>query len=270
MVESPEALAQLAALGYLPSGTAESNSAAQIALAESKYNLAVVHAFHGRGPQALELFRELHQQHSQQPRYAFSYAQALAQAARYEECCQVLQQLIQRGLRNIEVDMLMASALFNQGKKEQGLTLLVDAEKKYSPSPALWGMLGNMHLVDRRWSDAARAFAKAIELDEDDPRTHDGLALAALQLKQFEQAADHALSAIGLLFFFPQAHFHLGMAFQGMGDTQRAIRSLELAVTQAPNFPEAHRELASLFQKANDIPRWLNHKRLAEGMPPII
>ncbi len=270
MVESPEAIAQLAALGYLPADTVESQGAAQIALAESKYNLAVVHSFHGRGHRALELFHELHQQHPQHPRYAFSYAQALAQAQRFDESGQVLRALIDRGFRNIEVDLLMASTLFNEGKKEHGLALLLDAEKKYAPTPALWGMLGNMHLVERRWSDAARAFEQAVALDGDDPRTHDGLALAALQSGQYEQAADHALTAVGLLFFYPQAHFHLGMAFQGMGDTPRAIRSLELAVTQAPNFPEAHRELASLFQKANDIPRWLNHKRLAEGMPPIL
>ena len=36
------------------------------------------------------------------------------------------------------------------------------------------------------------------------------------------------------------------MAFQGMGETDRAIRSLRLALSQAPDFPEARRALEDL------------------------
>lgn len=91
--------------------------------------------------------------------------------------------------------------------------------------------------------------------------------MAYLQLQDFESAADNALQAISLLFFFPQAHFHLGLAFRGMGELERAIRSFQLAVTQSPSFLAAHQELANLYEQTNDVPRWLQHQRLARGLP---
>lgn len=179
-------------------------------------------------------------------------------------------ELEEKGHRSADSDLLLASVLFNEGRAEEALTRLTEAEGRYSPSSTLFALIGHLHLAAQRWPDAIVAYEKALGLDEDDAHAHNGLARASLQVGGYERAADHALTAVGLLFYFPQAHYHLGMAFKGLGDPHRAIRSLDLAVTQAPGFVEAHRELAGLYKQMNDVPRWLNHRRLAEGLPSIL
>jgi tetratricopeptide (TPR) repeat protein len=130
-------------------------------------------------------------------------------------------------------------------------------------------MLGRLHSSREDWPKAKIAWQRAVDLNDDDPHAQNGLAFTELKLGNFESAADHALRAIGLLFFFPMAHYVLGMAFKGMGEIDRAIRSLNLTVTQSPGFLEAHQELSELYQQTNNIPLWMNHQRMARGMPPL-
>jgi tetratricopeptide (TPR) repeat protein len=105
------------------------------------------------------------------------------------------------------------------------------------------------------WYEAVEALEKALALDDDDPQLHNGMAHAALKLGNYEKAAEHALRAVGLLFFFPQAHFHLGMAFKGMQENSRAVNSLKLAVNQAPGYLEAHQELDNLREEVSSARR---------------
>jgi len=75
------------------------------------------------------------------------------------------------------------------------------------------------------------------------------------------------LQAIGTLYFYPQAHYQLGVALNGLGDHPRAIRSFNLAVSQAPQLLEAHQRLAEIYDKTNEKGLWLKHQRLAKGLP---
>jgi Tfp pilus assembly protein PilF len=71
------------------------------------------------------------------------------------------------------------------------------------------------------------------------------------------------LRAVGLQYFFPLAHFNLGMALQGLGDLHNAIRSFDIAVTQAPGFLDAHNEMAKIYEQLDDLPLWMKHQRMA-------
>lgn len=249
MLDSPEAVQQLVALGYLPAATAEAMKGVEIAIAESKFNLAIMHSSLGRESKALELLQQLHAAHPDRPRYTIALAKSYAGVGQYEKCLAMVETLEAGGWRSPEADMLTASALFNQGHAERALERLAECERRFPPSAMLFSMFGNMHIARKNWAEAATAYAKVLALDDDDPHSHNGLAHAALRLGNFEQAAEHALRAIGLLFFFPQAHFHMGMAFKGMGESARAVQSLKLAVTQSPKYGEAIQELENLKEE---------------------
>lgn len=269
MMESPEAVEQLIALGYLPAATAESELAAGIAKAESEFNLAIVHSSHGRSRTALEILERLHAGSPGVPRYAIALAKTLANLQQHSRCLEVLRKLAAGGPQPAEVDLLLAATLFNLGRQDEALLQLAETERKHPPGPGLYSLIGRIRLNQKDWLAASAAFGKSLEFNEDDPHSHNGLALAFLNTGDFESAADHALRAVGLLFFFPQAHCHLGLAMKGMGDLNRAIRSLNLAVTQAPGYLEAHQELANLYEQTNNVPLWLNHQRIASGLPPL-
>lgn len=255
MVESSAAVDQLIALGYLPAATAESKRAVEIAVAESKFNLAIVHSAHGRGRQALELLSELHTVDPDNRRYTLALAKAHANLGQHGEVLALVESLKGGGFHSAEGELLAAAALFNDGNADAALDRLHECERNYPPTAILYGLIGNLHLARANWPDAASAFNRALALDEDDPHAHNGAARAALKLEEFEKSAEHALRAVGLVFYFPQAHFHLGMAFKGMGETERAIRSLKLAVSQAPKFFEAHQELENLREERTQAAR---------------
>jgi tetratricopeptide (TPR) repeat protein len=160
---------------------------------------------------------------------------------------------------------LLAAELFNVGQTEEATARLNEAEHNYPPHPTIYYLTGNIHLQRAEWKAALEAFQKALALNSDDAPTHFHAALASNRLGGFEAAADHALNAIAIMYYFPQAHFQLGLAFQGLGDAARAQRSWELAVSQAPRFFEAHQSLADLHKAQNNIPLWVKHQQLAHG-----
>jgi hypothetical protein len=75
-----------------------------------------------------------------------------------------------------------------------------------------------------------------------------------------------ALTAVGLLYHYPMAHYVLGVALQRLGRFRRAVDALEVAVTLNPNFRAAHRRLAGLYaNRLGDPQKSAEHSRLAEA-----
>jgi tetratricopeptide (TPR) repeat protein len=126
-------------------------------------------------------------------------------------------------------------------------------------------VLGGIHLADRRWDDALRAYERACAMDDDNEQAHFGRSRALAELNRFEESADHALRAVGLVHFFPAAHYQLGVALEGMGQADRAIKSMEAAVAMSPQFADAHRHLARLYHAKGDVGNALKHERAAAG-----
>jgi tetratricopeptide (TPR) repeat protein len=269
MMESPEVVAQLVALGYLPAETAESTHATAIAIAESQFNLATVHSSHSRPFAAQELLEELHRQYPQIPRYALALAHVYAKQKLHDRSLAMIQLLEANGARSLDADLLSVAELFNVGQIQKALLKLQAIEVQYPMSPSILRVIGTIHLSRSAWLEAYDTLGKCVELEADDPTALNGLARAAVHLGHFEEAAECALRAIGLLYFFPQAHFHMGIALQGLGDNERAMRSLKIAVAQAPSFLEAHRVLSGLCEQANDLLGFLKHQRIADGLPTL-
>jgi len=266
MMESPEVVAQLVALGYLPAETVESQKGAAIAMAESQFNLALVHASHARPQQALELFEQLAQADPHNPRFAVALAKAYADQGRHDQSLAIVERLVAAGHQSLECELLMAAGWFNVGRSAEALEQLKKIEAIYPHSPQLFRVIGDIYLQQSEWLLAKHAFSACLRLDNEEPHAHYGLGRAAMKLGEYELTVDHSLDAIGLLFFFPQAHFQLGLALKQLGDRARALRSFELAVHQAPRFLEVHRELAELYEQSNNLTLWLKHDRLANGM----
>jgi len=270
MTQSPEAIAQLVALGYLPRESTESQLAIDSAMAESKFNLAIVHSYHRRPMVALQLFEELYSQHPDNIRYAIAVAKTAANLKEHKKSLRVIGELQAKGVAPMELKLIKTAELFNLGRTEESLELLREIEGTEKPGLAVYHLVGKIRLAQGDWKLAFEAFANALKLNDEDPHVLQGLALSANKLGDFDNAAEYALQAISLLYYFPQAHFQLGLSFEGLGDISRAIRSIDLAVSQAPGFLEAHKKLASLYQRINNIPLALNHRRLSDGLPPLM
>ena len=115
--------------------------------------------------------------------------------------------------------------------------------------PSLHGHIGEVYLKMKRWDDAARAFAKAIELDSDCARAYHGLAVSLVAQERFSEAADRALTAIGLQYHLPLAHYHLGVARARSGDRARGRQAFETCLRLAPGNDLAQRWLRQILEE---------------------
>ncbi len=166
------------------------------------------------------------------------------------------------------IDFLEGRLLLAEGDLKGALRRLRRAERTQSNLPRLHLALGDVYLKRRRWRDAERAFSKALEIDPDSAAAYDGLAIVSLR-RRWQDAADAALSATGLRYFFPAAHFRLGEALVGLGEREYAAQAYEVCVAQAPGARRARRRLAELYRDHLRQPeRAADHLAVIERIEP--
>lgn len=109
--------------------------------------------------------------------------------------------------------------------------------------------LGDVYWQQKKYEDAETQYKKAIEINPDNALAHTGLAYTYLSLRWHYDAVDEALTAIGLQFFNPNAHYVLGIALHRLGRIPRAIEALKVALVQNPNMLLACKRLAYIYEK---------------------
>ncbi|RMG06117.1 MAG: tetratricopeptide repeat protein, partial [Nitrospirae bacterium] len=156
------------------------------------------------------------------------------------------------------IEFLMGSLLFAEGKKEEALQHLKRAEKADRNQPALYNKLGDVYIKMKRFADAETAFRRSVEIDPDNSEGHLGLARTFLGIRKSRDAAIEALSAVGLQYHNPRAHYVLGVALHRMGRIAESVEALRVAITQNPNYTEAYRRLAYIYRKRLNDPEEAN------------
>jgi len=81
------------------------------------------------------------------------------------------------------------------------------------------------------------------------PRAHNNLAVALVQLGRLPEAISHYEQALRLNPLYPQAHNNLGAALMKEGMPQEAIAQYEQALRLKPDYAEAHNNLGNALDK---------------------
>jgi tetratricopeptide (TPR) repeat protein len=100
----------------------------------------------------------------------------------------------------------------------------------------------------QQWDEAANAFQKSLEMEPENPAAFDGLARVHLEHNEPEQAVEKALQAVGLIHYFPEAHYHLGTGLEKLGKNPEAILAYETALGMGYQPALLHRRLARLYR----------------------
>lgn len=160
-----------------------------------------------------------------------------------------LRRLRLRAAARPESDLpLLISLLLAEGREEEALTRLRQLSVSSANEPFVFRFIGQTLGRLGRNQEAEQSFRRALELNPRDAQSLHGLAAACFARKEYEQCVEAALSATGLLFYFPQAHLLLGRALERLGDYERAAGAFRVAVRQAPGFARAHLQLARLYK----------------------
>jgi tetratricopeptide (TPR) repeat protein len=267
-VSAQATIDHLVSLGYLEASAADSQNAPRTAMDEADLNLAVVYMNSMRPAMAIPVLERLVQSYPNNGRYALTLASAYGYAGRAKDGRTVLESLEQRGFRGPELDTMMGAALYDMGEMDAALTRLRTAQALAPEAATIDATIARIYIARCEWREAEAVYRRMLTADPESPMAHDGLAGVLLELKDFDNAASHALDALQVAYHFPMAHFHLGLAFEGMGELSRAIKAQEFAVSIAPGFVEAHRRLVAMYERTGDPVRALTHERAAAGHMP--
>ncbi|WP_052467114.1 alkaline phosphatase family protein [Psychroserpens damuponensis] len=126
-----------------------------------------------------------------------------------------------------------AKILVAKGKIHQALKVL-QAAKNNKPNAEVWYQIGKIHMQLFQFEKAKEAFENALNFEVDRAKFHQALAATLIHLKDYENAAEHALISIELVKYYPEAHYTLGEALEKLGDLENAKIAYETANSLKP------------------------------------
>jgi tetratricopeptide (TPR) repeat protein len=162
-----------------------------------------------------------------------------------------------------EVQLLFAELAFAEGNLALALGHVEAARNAGAERPLIGNQVGRGYLQLGRWDEAAAAFQKSLQTEPDNPAAFDGLARVHLERGEPEQAVEKALLAVGLIHFFPEAHFHLATALERSCKPTEAIAAYETALGMGCQPETIHRRLAALYRPI-DARKANLHQRAAQ------
>ena len=243
-IESREALAQLAALGYIEPPGADDEETVRKTIAINRMTLAQSLFSAGRPRQALETLDALEPPFRDQTDVRTLRASCLLALDQRSEARAQIESLRADHPENRRFDLMLGSLELAEKHHDAALELLDRVARAEPTLPGLHTRLGRVLHEVGRFDRAAEAFTTALTADPDDVTALVGLARARLRLGDPAAALDHAMSAAERTHHLPGAHHIIGAALLELGRPQDAIEALGLALVQAPGYTRAKRDLA--------------------------
>lgn len=147
-------------------------------------------------------------------------------------------------LKVIEIDLLI-----HKNKLKEALSKLQLVRKEVPDRKLIKTKLANLYLKLKRWKEAEDVYTQLLNVDTENPKFHDGLAIAYYNQGKYEEAAGSALDAVGLMHHFPYAHYHLGQALFKLGSYEHAANAYEICIQQIPSYGAARNQLIEIYAK---------------------
>jgi len=145
-----------------------------------------------------------------------------------------------------------AKILVGRGKVQKALKVLNEA-KNNRPNSEVWYQIGKIYMQLGKFEEAKEAFESALAFEVDKAKFHQSLAVCLIRLGVFEDAADHALTAIELVKYFPEAHYTLGEALEKLGDLENAKIAYDTAAKLKPKtHHRAEKAIENVGEKLNE------------------
>ncbi len=131
------------------------------------------------------------------------------------------------------LDFTEAQILTEMGRPREALVIL-EREREREESGQVLFRIGQLKYQLGKIEEARGILELAIEKEPQKAIFYTTLAEVLLQLNEFEEAADYALTSIELVKYFPKAHFILGQALEHLGDLENAKVAFEMAAKLKP------------------------------------
>ena len=244
-----EALEQLIELGYVERPDENVEKAIQKTVAENNFYLARAYIHGRKHAEAIELLEKLVTDYPEVSRFSLRLAHCYQTTNQIDKCRTELTRLKEvTGKESISTKLMESSLLMMENKPMQAKEMLEAIEKEH-PQARINMPLGRAYLQVKDWKKAQTAFEREIEHDHENALAYHSLGVALMRQHQYEPAADHLLTAVGLMYHFPFAHYHLGESLYHLGEYERAAEAFEVTLKMAPGVNKARLWLSKIYSE---------------------
>ena len=258
--EAAQAVAQLVELGYIAPPGKDVQETIQNTIRCNKISLVRALIDTPRMAQAVPLLRELLAEKKDDEWCVLTLARCLLGLGQLKEARALLETTSPEAQHSAQVQLMLADLALAEGNKVQAISHVEAANANGVSHHLLFNQIGRAFLQFERWHEAADAFRKSLETEPDNPAALDGLASVHLAKEEWESAIEKSLEAVGLVHFYPEAHFHLAVGLERSGRTPEAIAAYETALGLGYQPALLHRHLVELF-KPIDAQKAGEHER---------
>ncbi len=248
-MESRAALEQLVALGYIEAPGEDAEKTVRDTIGSNMQCLAQSLLDAREFEEAIEVVDGLDEDVRSSSPMRMMKATCLIGTGKLAEARALLEPILEQDDRPVRVHMMLGSLEFAEGRPEEALDHLRVVEQADPRLPGLHNKLGDIYLQTKRYPEAMAAFGRALSIDGESPAAFAGVARAQLEMGNFQEALDQAMTAAELVHYFPRVHYVIGKASLMLGDTDTAAEALELTVKQAPRMRIAHEALAEVYRQ---------------------
>lgn len=247
---SQEAMQQLVELGYIEAPAADMEKTLKKIIQESRFYLAKVFISKHNNAEALPLLEKLFEESPEILRYALALALCYQAMGKTMACRKIVDHIKKNNSTPPPyIHFLEGILLAAENNPFKALEQFRKIETTHPNHVDLLIHRGNIHLKLRQWKEAASVFTNAIAIHPESANAHHGLALAFLRMGKIWESVDEALTAVGLMHFFPSAHYHLGEALFNGGEYETSAKAFEMCITQSPGNKKAHQWLTKIYSE---------------------
>lgn len=249
-----ETMEQLIELGYIEKGDEKIENAVKKTKCDLKHNLARVHLGKKDYDEAKRILLELIEE--KEPIDTASFYIDLIHICisneEYDEAQRYLD-ILKDHKTTVKYALFFyeSSILLGKGKTIKALKVLEEAQvENRTSNPEIWYKIGIIKHKLIRYDDALTAYEHAIAIEPDKAKYHAAMAETYIELKEYEEAAESALTSIELVKYYSKAHYVLGQALEKLGDLENAKVAFETAAKLTPKtFHRAERAIENLEEK---------------------
>ncbi len=213
-----------------------------------QFNLAAVHIDAGRPEKALPILESLHRHRPEDDRIMIHLSRCLQACGDLDRARELLERVVAHtDIRPHEL-MELARLHLAVGEVDQALASLFRAEQSEGDRPGVHCRIGQVYLQMERFSEAERAFTKALERGPDHAESHLGMARTRLGQGQVQGAIDCALKAVELNRALVQAHYWLGVALSEADMPEEAVTAFETVLSARPTDTDTLKQLIQVLE----------------------
>ena len=125
--------------------------------------------------------------------------------------------------------------------------------------------LGTIHLATEDAGAAVHFLQTAVQFRSNFPAAHAALGMAHLRLRQFPAARSALEKGVSM---GPTVQVYLGMAYEKLGEAERALEVYQDAIASAPGFFASHQYRGSLLLKQGRLDEARKHLQKAVDLQP--